>query len=312
MSNERGLTHTALLYREPAALPGLIHAAIAEGLDGDDAVLVALPAAALAAVQKDWPQGPSREGRLEWLDTSAAGRGPGYLLPGVLHAFAGHHRGTRVRMIGTAWSRDGTDLEYPACMQHEAAVNAVLADRDALILCPYRSDAPTAVLRDVRRSHGFLRTAGRTEASPAYAPDQAALFQEFNLALPAPPATAVTVAVARQQLAAARTRVAQAATAAGLSPGRVTDAVVAANELATNAVQHGGGSGRMQLWTEDTRLVCQLIDTGRFDNWLAGRVPPAPTDLTGGRGLIMVHQLCDLVRTYTDAHGTQVRMYVSG
>ena len=48
-------------------------------------------------------------------------------------------------------------------------------------------------------------------------------------------------------LYALRSAVAAHAAAAGLSPARVYDAVAAAHELAANAVQHGGGHGRLLL-----------------------------------------------------------------
>lgn len=45
-----------------------------------------------------------------------------------------------------------------------------------------------------------------------------------------------------------RSAVSAHATHAGLAEGRVYDLVAAAHELAANAVQHGGGAGRLRLW----------------------------------------------------------------
>ena len=42
---------------------------------------------------------------------------------------------------------------------------------------------------------------------------------------------------------------------------------------------------------------------------LAGLVPPAPESL-GGRGLVLVNYLCDLVRIHTGPEGTAVRAYL--
>ena len=46
------------------------------------------------------------------------------------------------------------------------------------------------------------------------------------------------------------------------------------SELATNAVRHGGGSGRLRLWTDDQVLVCEVSDTG------AGITDPNPGEPT--------------------------------
>src|SRR4051795_3775613 len=59
-----------------------------------------------------------------------------------------------------------------------------------------------------------------------------------------------------------RSAVAAHATQAGLSEGRVGDLVAAAHELAVNAVVHGPGHGRLQLWKYHQALHCQISDTG--------------------------------------------------
>ena len=55
-------------------------------------------------------------------------------------------------------------------------------------------------------------------------------------------------------------------------------------------------------------LVVEVADAGRLDDPLAGRRPAPPHQL-GGRGLLMVHHLADLVRTTTGPGGTTTRTY---
>jgi anti-sigma regulatory factor (Ser/Thr protein kinase) len=55
-------------------------------------------------------------------------------------------------------------------------------------------------------------------------------------------------------------------------------------------------------------LVVEVADAGRLDDPLAGRRPAPPHQL-GGRGLLMVHHLADLVRTATGPGGTTTRTY---
>ncbi|MFB9451881.1 ATP-binding protein [Dactylosporangium vinaceum] len=68
-----------------------------------------------------------------------------------------------------------------------------------------------------------------------------------------------------------------------------------ATELATNAIRHGGGRGRLQLWHRGTTLYCRVTDAGpgltRTD---IGRVRPEPT-ATGGRGLWLCRRLARLL-----------------
>jgi serine/threonine-protein kinase RsbW len=76
---------------------------------------------------------------------------------------------------------------------------------------------------------------------------------------------------------------------AGLSGPRADDFVSAVHELVTNAVRHGGGSGRLELRLLDDVLACDIIDQGGGADGLP--VQLSPTDRPGGRGLWLAHQL---------------------
>ena len=102
---------------------------------------------------------------------------------------------------------------------------------------------------------------------------------------------------------------ASCAEAAGLADGRLEDFVVAVNELLTNAVRHGGGSGRVELWREDGSVVCEVIDQG---DGLAVPRPDRPdrpaVDEPGGWGLWLAEELTDSFELDTGRGGTTVRV----
>jgi anti-sigma regulatory factor (Ser/Thr protein kinase) len=108
-----------------------------------------------------------------------------------------------------------------------------------------------------------------------------------------------------------RSAVAAHADNLGLRAGRVSDLVLAAHELAANAVRHGGGNGRLRLWRVDDHLVCEISDSGGglADPDSAGRTRPSPRS-TGGRGLWLVRALCDTVDISTGPTGTTVTVTV--
>ena len=91
----------------------------------------------------------------------------------------------------------------------------------------------------------------------------------------------------------------------------VDDIVLTAHELCTNAVKHGGGSGRLHMWREDDRVVCQVSDSGpgMADPAGGGPAPPAPY-ATGGRGLWIARRLAE-VHIETGPHGTTVTAAVA-
>jgi len=104
-----------------------------------------------------------------------------------------------------------------------------------------------------------------------------------------------------------RLRSATAAYAVELGAGaRTEDVVLIAHELATNAVKHGGGSGRLRLWRDDFRLLCRVSDTGPglADADAAGAELPSVL-MPGGRGLWIARCLAAL-RIDTGPHGTVI------
>ncbi|HET8680665.1 MAG TPA: ATP-binding protein [Micromonosporaceae bacterium] len=111
----------------------------------------------------------------------------------------------------------------------------------------------------------------------------------------------------RQGLVALRAAVAAHGPGAGVPPGRVDDLVVLAHELASNAVRHGGGRGRLRLWRADGFAHCEVSDDGPGlsdpDGIGRQQVPVAASD---GRGLWIVRQLADEVRVRTGPGGTVV------
>ncbi|WP_435848028.1 ATP-binding protein [Streptomyces griseoluteus] len=79
----------------------------------------------------------------------------------------------------------------------------------------------------------------------------------------------------------------------------------------TNSVVHGAGSDTLRIGAESDRIVCEVHDSGQLNDPLAGRRPSHPTQ-PGGRGLLLVHPLADLVRVHTGPGGTTIRRYLPG
>lgn len=105
-----------------------------------------------------------------------------------------------------------------------------------------------------------------------------------------------------------RDAVGREALRAGLDPGRASDFVLAAHELAANSVVHAGGRGWLRLWTLDDSLICEVRDDGVFEDAAAGRRRP-PLTGDGGAGLWIVREACDLVEISSlPGHGTIARM----
>ena len=113
---------------------------------------------------------------------------------------------------------------------------------------------------------------------------------------------------AQGRITAVRKSVCEHAAGEGLAGPRLEDFVLAVNEVTTNAVLHGGGSGLLRLWWHDGRLWCEVTDKGPGlpPGWVgASRTPPGND--SRGRGLWLTSLLCDEVTVLSGPDGTSVR-----
>ncbi|MFG1792796.1 anti-sigma factor RsbA family regulatory protein [Nocardia sp. NPDC049149] len=295
--------HPALFYSDSAEyLAGTI-GFIRAGLANDEPVAVSVPGPNLALIRAELGADAQH---VKLMDMTVEGRNPGRIIPGVLRAFADTHQDGRVRIIGEPIWAGRSDTEYPACAQHEALINAAFAGREVSILCPYDTERlhPT-VLADAHVTHPTLIDRIGERASAAYDPDR--IVAAYNQPLPAPRFGAETIAFDATALAATRHRAVDYAREAGMAEERIIDLELVVAETTTNSVVHGGGSGTLALWVEGTHIRCQVRDAGHITDPLAGRRPPEPFQF-GGRGLLLVNHLSDLVRICTGVDGTTVQM----
>jgi anti-sigma regulatory factor (Ser/Thr protein kinase) len=298
--------HEALMYGTPDELLAGAVPFVEAGLVADEPVLVAVPPASMDPIRS--ALGASAE-QVVFVDMTEAGRNPGRIIPGVLHSFVSRHAPHRVRVIGEPVWAGRSAVEYPACVQHEALINLAFAESDAVILCPYdaRRLAETA-LADAERTHPVITTGDGSRASTAYAAPHTVV-AAFNRPLADPATPPATLIFDADDLPAVRRFVGEHAGRAGLAANRIADLEVAVNEVATNAVIHGGGPGTLRIWPERGGLVCEVSDPGPLTDPLAGRIPPG-MDSEHGRGLLLVNYLCDLVRVHTDLSSTTIRLHM--
>lgn len=298
--------HHALFYRSEHDYLAPLLGFLREGLDHGEPVAAAVPGPRLRLL-RDALGGDAD--RVHLVDMGEAGRNPGRIIAGVLSAFADRQpRDRRVRIIGEPIWAGRSDTEYPACAQHEALINTAFAGRDLTIVCPYdaaRLDA--RALRDAHATHPVVWEAGGHRPSRRYAP--LSILDRYNQPLPGGRGDTLFTVTAADQLRALRGFTADQAIRLGLSPDRVADLQLIATELATNSLLHTNAGAQVAIWSAGDHIVCQVADTGQITDPLAGRRPAGP-DQHSGRGLLLVHQLADLVRMHTSAEGTTTHAYL--
>ncbi|MGX1809412.1 anti-sigma factor RsbA family regulatory protein [Nocardia sp. NPDC055321] len=291
--------HPALFYRDSDEyLTGTLRF-IQDGLALGEPVAVSVPTAKLELLRT--ALGADAD-RVRLLDMTIEGRNPGRIIPGVLRAFTDAHPADRVRIIGEPVWAERSEAEYPACALHEALVNSAFAGRAATILCPYDlSTLPAHMVADAYATHPTLIDETGESVSTTYDPDH--IVAIYNQPLADPPATATTYAFDASTLSEVRHAAVEYARQAGMGADQLLDAELVIGETTTNSVVHGGGKGTLALWSQGPHLCCQVRDAGHIADPLAGRLP-APAHTLGGRGLLIVNQVADLVRRHTGPGGT--------
>lgn len=306
-----GFAHEALVYNGEADFLAATVPFVVGGLEAGEPVLVALPRARVALLQSALGRRATEVG---WLAMEEIGRNPACIIP-AWRDFLDQRPvdGRPVRGIGEPVWAERNPAEYDECHLHEALLNDAFDDAPAFtLLCPYDAAALDAsTVTEAHRTHPVVRQGGRRIDSMSYS--RAVRDQRFRDPLPEPTASVVEhpiePAALRGQLRAFRLLIAEHGKRCGLDDPRTADLVLAVDEIVVNAAKHGGGRGVLRLWREDARAVCEVRDNGQFDDAMVGRVQPDHTG-TGGRGMWLVNQLCDLVQVRSGPTGTVVRIHV--
>ena len=94
---------------------------------------------------------------------------------------------------------------------------------------------------------------------------------------------------------------------AGLHDDDLDDFVAAVNELATNAVRHGGGQGSLRLTLDGDTLIAEVSDRGGgFGGELPVTAGPPAADVPGGRGILLARLLTDTLMISDGPDGVTV------
>ena len=299
------LHHEAFLYDGVEDYIGGVRRLILDGLESGEPVLVAVPEPRLGLLRKSFGR---FGGELRFLDMRQRGRNPGRILP-LIHSFVDEHRGHRVCFIGESIWPERTPAAIVEGHRHEALVNLGLGGCDAHVVCPYDvGGLEWPVVSEALRTHPRILAGGEYRESKLFT-DPLTMYAAADHPLTEPPAGTVVIGLS-EGLASIRRDIEQHV-ARELAGPRVAELVVAANEAVANTIRHAGGEGTARMWREDGRVVVEVADHGFIADPFVGRRLPDPLE-ESGRGVWLMHQLCDLVelRSSPDA-GTVVRLHMS-
>ena len=301
--------HEALLYAGQEEFLARSLTFIQQGTAQREAVLVAVSQNKIDLLRRALGSDAST---VRFVDMAAIGRNPATIIP-VWSEFVDEsaRSARRCRGIGEPVGPDRGDAALVECRNHEALLNVAFGGGFGWrLLCPYDTEAlSAAAVADAWATHPFVADRG---ASRRNADHKSGDGGWAGHAQPLPPPATVPHEITFEGGSMHRLRSAVASTARrlGLESGRVSDLVIAVNELVGNSVRHGGGGGVMRLWRDDDVVLCEVVDHGSICDPLVGRRRPMPEQI-GGRGLWIVNHVCDLVQVRSHAGQCVVRVHMS-
>lgn len=301
------LEHPALLYESIDEFLSYLVPFVAQGIRRGEPVFVAVGPRELAALRHEIGE---HLGAVQWADTrhwhpnsSTRLRASHELLVEWLEGGA-----ERVRLVGEPVWPDEPEL-VGEWQRYESVLNEVLAPFPVTLVCTYdASRLDRSIIEAARHTHPEL--AGDEPASSDEFEDPAEFLSRVNSAVAAAPPSATRLSEPND-LFAARRLVAEQAILAGMRMSQVTDLQLAATEILSNAIRHGGGATALWVWSDDGRFLCQVEDRGPgIEDPLAGYLPPGIA-AEDGRGLWITRQLVDLLQIGRTLPGTRVRFHMT-
>ena len=302
--------HDALFYAGTAEFVDRTAAFIDDSVARREPILVVVSAEKIDRLRGRLGGDPDG---VRFADMAQVGQNPARIIPAWRDFVAEQaSSGQRFRGIGEPIWAARSATELVECERHESLLNLAFADAPAWWLaCPYDTESlAPAVLDEAKRNHPYFLDGDQRRESQTYRGLEA-VATPFDEPLPEPSAAPLAYAFGAdaEPLSVVRRRVGDAAAAFGLDAARAGDLVLIVNEVATNSVRHGGGSGVLRIWEEGSSLICEVSDAGRIEDPLVGRGKPS-ADAGSGFGLWLANHLCDLVQIRTFSTGSVVRLHV--
>jgi anti-sigma regulatory factor (Ser/Thr protein kinase) len=298
-----GMRHTAFVYESQDEYVTRAAGFLREGLAAGEGCVVGNTRPGLAAMRE--ALGPDAE-RVTFIDVGAA-----YTRPA--RTFAGYHKVYAEEFKKAASVRVISDVQFgpePAewdlWMGYEALMNHVFAHLPTWAMCTYNANGlPDPVLDAVWRTHPEM-VAGDAVSHNERFEDPGDLLRRISPAPEALPQLRSLPFVGDPE--GVREALARVLAAEGVTEAKTLDMLIAATEIAKNAVEHGRGISAVRVGRAGGRFVCEVVDQGSgFDDPTAGYLPPRAGI---GTGLWVARQLTWRIEFFRSPDGFTARIWL--
>ena len=297
------LRHGALVYESHDEYLACAVPFLKEGLEAGEGAVVAHTKTGLAAMRE--ALGPDAA-HVRFVDVSSAYTRPARTL-------AAYHEVWVEQLAETPSLRAVADVqfgrdpgEWVLWLGYEAVSNRSFAHLPLWVLCTYDANsAPDPLIDGVWRTHPEVIAHGTWNESDRYDdPDRL-----LRALAPEPkPLSGLRSIEFGRDVAEFRVRLAHELVAEGRTQAKALGMLVAATEVANNAIEHGGGVEDVRVGRAEGRFVCEIVDRGvGFDDPAAGYLAPRPGV---GRGLWIARQLTWQIEFISSPEGFTARIWL--
>ncbi|GAA3385720.1 sensor histidine kinase [Cryptosporangium minutisporangium] len=296
------LEHHALVYSSVDDFLGCATEYVRQGIAAGDTVVVASPRAAELTAALG-----SLATRVEVVDDREWHRVPAWTIGGYARrAERCARRGQRLRVLTEIrWDDRTGGAEWE---DYESVLNTALAGLPVDLCCAYDASVlDPGVLEVAHHTHPSTMGTSGVSNSSVYVPAA-----EFLAARPQParlvvPADAMTIEFHAAEIPTVRQATLGWARDAGMVEDDAQEFLIAIYEIASNAVEHGGGLGVGRFWRDGDCLYCDIWSAQPIVNSLVAGYRPPGTAQERGRGLWLARQICQRVTIY-DGDGATVQL----
>lgn len=299
------LAHQALIYSSTDEFVATLAPFVREGWERGDRVFAATKVENFSALREELGADADE---IEFHESAEWYRQPYRTLAEYERYVGEHANGRAVRVIGEPVWDDLAPVSIGEWARYESVINHALADANTWIICPYDASAlPAEIVEHAAATHPELIREGAVCRSEGFV-DPDSYSAELDRRQSAErPGDADALTLSDGDYGALRWFLQSAAERAGIGPDRVCSVVLAAHELATNAVKYGRSPARVHVWRTAGELVCEIEDAGTGPgSSLVGFAAPGG-DATSGRGVWLARQLCDSLSLADGESGFAVR-----
>jgi anti-sigma regulatory factor (Ser/Thr protein kinase) len=299
----RELRHNAFVYASQDEYVARSVTFLKDGLEAGEGAIVAHTRPGLAAMRE--ALGSDAEA-VRFVDVSSTYTRPARTLAAYHKVFAdGLQRTPSLRAVADV--QFGSDpREWDLWMGYEAVFNRSFGHLPVWVWCTYNGDRLTdPILEGLWRTHPEVGADDAWNTSEDYEdPDQI-----LRRITPEPtPISDLRSIGFGQDAEEFRERLAWALVDEQMSEAKVLDMLLAATEVANNAIEYGGGVEDVRIGRAEGRFVCEITDQGPgFDDPAAGYLAPRAGT---GSGLWVARQLTWQIEFFRSRAGFTARLWL--